>query len=117
MYIILFLKGLVIGLIMCAPIGPIAAMCIDRTLKMGTLHGVVSGLGSAVADVFYSLVAILGLGIISLVLVKEQILFRFFGGLFLVYIGLKKSLQHPSEKADSTGNIPRFIHAVEAEIE
>jgi threonine/homoserine/homoserine lactone efflux protein len=104
-YEIVFLKGLLVGFVLCTPAGPVAGLCIGATLKSGRLHGVISGLGSATADVFFSLTAILGLGIISGFLVKEQMWFRFFGGVFLVYMGLKKLLSHSAQKTNSSSNL------------
>lgn len=56
-----FLKGLVIGLSIAAPVGPIGLLCIRRSLLGGRLAGVVSGLGAATADAIYGLLAAFGL--------------------------------------------------------
>ena len=53
MNIIFFLKGVVIGLSMAVPVGPIGILCIRRTLMEGRMSGLVSGLGLATADAVY----------------------------------------------------------------
>jgi threonine/homoserine/homoserine lactone efflux protein len=41
----IFLRGLLIGLSIAAPVGPIGVLCIRRTLAEGRLKGFLSGLG------------------------------------------------------------------------
>ena len=49
----LFLKGVIIGVTIAAPVGPIGILCIKRTLEQGKWIGFVSGLGAATADGIY----------------------------------------------------------------
>ena len=46
-------KGIVIGVLVSAPMGPIGMLCIQRTLNKGRWHGFVTGLGAALSDVIY----------------------------------------------------------------
>ena len=57
----LFIKGVVIGLVIAAPVGPIGFLCISRTLEYGALIGLATGLGAATADAVYGAVAAFGL--------------------------------------------------------
>ena len=57
----LFLRGLVIGFSIAAPVGPIGILCIRRTLADGRASGFLSGLGAATADALYGCVAGCGL--------------------------------------------------------
>ena len=61
----LFLEGVVIGLAVAAPVGPIGVLCIRRTLAYGRASGFVSGLGAATADAVYGSVAALGLTFVT----------------------------------------------------
>ena len=47
-------KGIVIGVLVSAPMGPIGMLCIQRTLNKGRWHGFVTGLGAALSDVIYT---------------------------------------------------------------
>lgn len=114
MGISLFLKSLMIGFLMCLPLGPIAVLCIHRTLKGGRMHGLVSGLGAATADALYSLIAVLGLGIISNFLVKEQMWVRVIGGILLIYIGVRIFLSQPAKKETPAGDQPYFRNFISA---
>ena len=44
------LRGLIIGFSIAAPVGPIGILCIRRTLSVGRISGLVSGLGAATAE-------------------------------------------------------------------
>ena len=89
MTVILFLKGVVVGLSMAVPVGPIGILCIRRTLLEGRLFGFVSALGLATADVVFGCIAGFGLTFISDFLISQQVWLRLIGGLFLCVIGLK----------------------------
>lgn len=91
MNIILFLKGVAIGLSMAIPVGPIGILCIRRTLVEGRISGLISGLGVATADTVYGCIAGFGLTLISDFLITHQIWFRLVGSLFLLTLGLKIS--------------------------
>jgi threonine/homoserine/homoserine lactone efflux protein len=89
MTFILFLKGVIVGLSMAVPVGPIGILCIRRTLLEGRLFGFVSALGLATADVVFGCIAGFGLTFISDFLISQQVWLRLIGGLFLCVIGLK----------------------------
>ncbi len=56
-----FFLGLIIGISIAAPVGPIGVLCIRRTLAGGRLAGLVSGLGASSADAVYEVIAGFGL--------------------------------------------------------
>lgn len=85
----LFLKGVVIGLVIAAPVGPIGFLCISRTLEYGTLIGLATGLGAATADAAYGAVAAFGLMQVAVALSEQDTLLRLVGGLALCLIGLR----------------------------
>ncbi|MGD0707795.1 MAG: LysE family transporter [Anaerolineaceae bacterium] len=92
-------KGLLIGVSIAAPVGPIGVLCIRRTLAEGRATGLVSGLGAATADAIYGCVAGFGLAFVSSFLVAQQTGLRLVGGIFLCYLGLKTLLVKPAEQA------------------
>lgn len=83
-----FLKGIIIGFSIAAPVGPIGVLCIRRTLADGRLAGLVSGLGAATADLLYGCVAAFGLTFISQFLIDQELWLRLVGGIFLLYLGI-----------------------------
>lgn len=98
-----FFTGMVIGLIIAAPIGPIDLLCIHRTLLLGRRAGFVTGLGAAVADAIYGAFAAFGLLSFTAILVDYKTLFHAVGGLFLCGLGIRAFLvKANTEISDST---------------
>jgi threonine/homoserine/homoserine lactone efflux protein len=95
-----FFRGWLIGFSIAAPVGPIGVLCIRRTLAEGRLAGFLSGMGAASADMLYGAVAAFGLTAIQDLLLGQSIWLRIFGGVFLLYLGIKTFLSKPTEKAD-----------------
>jgi threonine/homoserine/homoserine lactone efflux protein len=93
------LKGLLLGVSIAAPVGPIGLLCIRRTLSQGQRVGLVSGLGAATADGLYGLIAAFGLTVIAQVLVAQLSYLKLLGGLFLCYLGLSTLLAKPATVA------------------
>ncbi len=100
----LFIKGLIIGFSIAAPVGPIGILCIQRTLSNGNIQGLVTGLGAATADALYGFIAAFGLTFISDFLVDQSIYFRIIGGIFLCYLGIRAFSKKPSAQSNSLKN-------------
>lgn len=47
-------KGMLIGMIVSAPMGPVGVLCVQRTLKKGRWYGFVTGVGAAFSDMIYA---------------------------------------------------------------
>lgn len=97
-----FLRGLLIGFSIAAPVGPIGVLTIRRTLTEGWTIGLLTGLGAATADAIYGCVAGFGLTFISNLLVEQAFLLRVAGGLFLAYLGIKTFLAKPIDREAAT---------------
>lgn len=98
----MFLKGLVFGFSIAAIVGPIGLLCIRRTLVSGRLSGFISGLGAALADAAYALIAALGLTAISGFLLNYQSALQLLGGLFLCYLGIQTFFSKPTDVIQGT---------------
>lgn len=101
----LLLKGVIIGLSIAAPVGPIGVLCIRRTLAEGRRAGLVSGLGAATADAIYGCIAAFGLTFISGFLVSQQTWLRLIGGLFLCDLGARALLTRPAERPAAASGV------------
>lgn len=97
-----FVKGVILGFSIAAPVGPIGVLCIRKTLQFGRLSGLFSGLGAATADTVYGVVAAFGLTLISSFLLAGQFWLQLLGGVFLIYLGLKT---FSSKVAEISNNI------------
>jgi threonine/homoserine/homoserine lactone efflux protein len=91
-----WLKGMLIGFAIAAPVGPIGLLCIQRTLARGRWSGVLSGLGAASADAVYGCIAGFGLASLAGLLLAWQMELRLVGGLFLLYLGWRTWLTPPA---------------------
>ncbi|MDD2602734.1 MAG: LysE family transporter, partial [Prevotella sp.] len=60
----LILKGLLIGVIASAPMGPVGILCIQRTLNKGRWYGFITGVGAALSDLIYAMITGLGMSFV-----------------------------------------------------
>ncbi len=100
----LFVKGMIVGFCLAAPVGPIAAICVQRTIARRWISGVVSGLGAAAADAVYGAVAAFGATIVSEWLITEHEWLQRVGGVILLVLGLRLLLMKPIEREASPEN-------------
>ncbi len=98
MYLQIIFQGILIGVTIAAPVGPIGILCIRRTLAEGRLAGFSSGFGAATADALYGAIAAFGLTFISVFLINQSLWLRLGGGSFLIYLGIKTFLSVPSKE-------------------
>jgi putative LysE/RhtB family amino acid efflux pump len=103
MDVTLFAKSLVLGLAVAAPVGPIGALCINRTLERGFAAGVAGGLGTGVADALYAALAAFGFAAFSAALSLIDAPMRVLGGLFMLWLGVKGLRARPADRAASVG--------------
>jgi threonine/homoserine/homoserine lactone efflux protein len=89
MSIYLLIQGILMGLVVAVPVGPLGLLCINRALVLGPLCGLFSGLGVATADALAAGIAALGITLVSGFLTEHQFVLRLFGGMFLCYLGYK----------------------------
>ncbi|MDT8718108.1 LysE family transporter [Clostridium sp. 19966] len=81
-------KGFVIGFITGMPLGPIGALCLDNTLNYGRKSGLISGLGSAIADTIFAIIALLGIDTIYRLLISNTLYLHFIGGIVMIFFGI-----------------------------
>ena len=60
----LTVKGLIVGMVASAPMGPVGVLCIQRTLNKGRWYGLVTGLGAAVSDILYAIITGVGMSFV-----------------------------------------------------
>lgn len=95
--LLFFFKGMVAGFVVAAPVGPVAVLCVRRTLARGALSGYATGIGAALADTVYGVVAAYGVSFIATLLLEQEFWFRLVGSLLLLVLGLKTLMTGPAE--------------------
>ncbi len=101
MLLAFFLKGILVGLVIAVPVGPVGIMCVRRTIFEGKLVGLVSGLGAATGDAVFGIIAGFGLTVVSDWLLGYQEWLRAVGGCFLLWSAASSLLARPQAKLDS----------------
>ncbi|KOF16818.1 lysine transporter LysE [Ensifer adhaerens] len=100
---LLFGKGLLLGLAIAAPLGPIGALCISRTLERGFWAGVAGGLGTALADASYALLAAAGFAAFATLLATISTPLSLLGGAFMIWLGWRGLRPSPIATAAKVG--------------
>jgi threonine/homoserine/homoserine lactone efflux protein len=78
-----FYRGLMLGLMIAAPVGPVGLLCIRRTLQKGPVIGFASGFGSACADTVFGCIAALGVSAILDFIHHYEAAIRLVGGILI----------------------------------
>lgn len=89
-------KGILIGIAVSIPVGPVAVLCIQRTLNKGFRSGFTSSVGAAFADVLYAAIAGFSITFVANLLNDYQSYIRIFGGMFLIFIGVRIFFSNPA---------------------
>ncbi len=99
-------KGIIIGAVASAPMGPVGVLCIQRTLNKGRVYGLVTGLGAAMSDLIYALITGYGLSFIYDFIQNQRNLFwlQLVGAVLLFVFGVHTFRSNP---AKNTRNVSR----------
>ena len=106
-------KGLLAGVAIAAPVGPVNVLCLRRTLSKGWKSGLVSGFGAAVADAWYGGIAAFSVRIVIQFLRSQETRIKLIGGLLLIGLGIRYWLRpaHMSENEDEQNGGTDFASA------
>lgn len=96
MDLLLLIKGVIIGLSASIPLGPVGLICIQKTLNSKRKNGIVAGMGAALADTFFAVVAAFGISTVHNFIETQQLFLRLGGGIILLFLGLKFFLTNPA---------------------
>ncbi len=91
----ILLKGIVLGLAISMPLGPIGIILVNRTIKRGFLSGFFSGLGLATADTILAVLAGVGFSVIISFIKEQRFIISIIAGIIIIGIGLKVFLSNP----------------------
>ncbi|MGE5421409.1 MAG: LysE family translocator [Chloroflexota bacterium] len=91
----ILIRGIILGLIVSVPLGPIGIILINRTIKRGVMSGVFSGLGLGVADVLQAIIAALGLTLIIGFIREQRSMLSFTAGIVIIAAGVKVFFSNP----------------------
>lgn len=106
--------GLVIGVLVAAPVGPVNVLCIQRAIERGMWGGIAAGIGAVLGDGLIALFAALGVGAISGAVTHHRTAIQIVGGLALIAFGVKLYRTAPrlvpfDPEADSRARLRDFV--------
>lgn len=96
----LVVKGLIIGIVVSAPMGPTGILCIQRTMNKGRNFGLVTGAGAATSDLFYAIITGLGMSFVMDFIERPENIFwlKVAGSVLLLCFGVITYRSNPSKK-------------------
>lgn len=99
------------GVLVALPTGPVGFLCVKRAITQGMKSAIISGLGSATADLFYSIVVVFSITVISGFLIKFSNTLLLIGGIFLLILSYRtyKRSDRVHEVETSTGYVNDFL--------
>jgi len=105
----IFYRGLILGIMIAAPVGPIGVLCIRRTIQKGLLVGFATGLGAAAADTIFGTIAALGVAAIMDFIRHYDMAIRIIGGAMLTFGAWHTWHDHPTPASESGKLANKFI--------
>ena len=112
----LVLSGLIVGVVIAAPVGPVNIVCIQRTLERGFWGGFAAGIGAVLADGLIAAVAAFGITAISGVLADHKFAIQLIGGFIMIGFGVKLFTAEPKlapkQRVTSMAQLRRIVHRV-----
>jgi threonine/homoserine/homoserine lactone efflux protein len=110
------LAGLLLGLSVAAPVGPMGLLTINRTLSQGLSAGLAIGAGIATGDALYGALAASGTTSLSHFLLQWQTPLRLAGGAFLIWLGLaawrSAGAARAARQVNGTGLMRAYVSAI-----
>lgn len=98
--IYIIIKGLFIGFLSSAPMGPVGMLCVQRTLNEGRKNGLITGIGAVVGDMLIALLAIiaaLGMGFSTEFIQQHEGPLKVIGSIVLIVFGYVVFNKNPSK--------------------
>ena len=87
--------GIIIGILVAAPVGPVNVLCIQRAIERGFWGGIAAGLGAMLGDGLIALCAAMGVGAISGAVQDHRMTIQVLGGLVLFLFGMQLYFASP----------------------
>ena len=109
----LVFKGILIGMIASAPMGPVGILCVQRTLNKGRWYGFVTGIGAAVSDIIYALITGAGMSFVMDIINNHQNKFwlQLSGSVMLLIFGIICWRSNPTKNMHQSGtNKGTLVH-------
>lgn len=107
-FIVVLLRGFAVGLAASITVGPVAVLCIQRTLSKSRRAGLASGAGVACADTLMAVIALFFYSMLEAQIEQYSFILRMVGGLFVIVVGGFIFFKNPAPqiRRNRTGRSP-----------
>ncbi|WP_163469307.1 LysE family transporter [Fusobacterium sp. IOR10] len=114
---ITFFKGVITGIILSLPFGPVGFYCMEKTLIGGKKEGYTTAIGMVTSDVIYGLLAFFFINQAEVFILRYEIIFKGLVGICLVALGIKKLntdvvIKKPDNYDCNYGYIQNFFYGL-----
>lgn len=99
-------RGLAIGILISAPMGPIGMLIIQRTLSKGRWPAFFTGIGAALSDLAYCLLTGFGISFITDFIEQNQKLLQIVSGIVLIAFGIFLFRKNPTRALQPSNVAP-----------
>ena len=106
-----FAKGIAIGLVAAAPIGPVNILVMQQTLRYGRLNGLLTGAGAMLGDGIFAMVAAFGISAVSSFIITWAFWIQILGASILCVMGIKTFRARP-QVACVDQNLTRWTQTI-----
>ena len=103
----IIIKGMIIGIVCSAPMGPVGILCVQRTLNKGRWFGFVTGLGATLSDIIYAMLTGFGMSFAMELIDNPQNKFclQRFGSVLLFIFGIYCFKSDPRSKVHQSKGV------------
>ena len=91
----ILLRGLCVGVASSITVGPVAVLCIQRTLSKNRRSGLASGIGVACGDTLMAIIAFFFYSMLQARIEEYSVILQVIGGIFVVIVGVYIFFQNP----------------------
>jgi threonine/homoserine/homoserine lactone efflux protein len=109
--------GMLIGVLVALPIGPVNLLGLQRAVERGYFGGLAMGIGILLGDGLIALVAALGVNAVKGAMQDYRTVIQIIGGLALMVAGVRLYYQRPafvSPEADAKASLADFVWDIPA---
>lgn len=99
-------RGLAIGALVSAPMGPIGMLVIQRTLSKGRWPAMFTGIGAALSDLFYCLLTGFCLSFVTDFIDAHQFTIQIVGSIVLAIFGVYLFRKNPTRSLKTANDTP-----------
>ena len=98
-FVNLLFKGIMIGIIASAPMGPVGVLCVQRTLNKGRWYGFITGVGASVSDIIYAMITGFGMSFVMELVnnAETKFMLQMLGSIILLIFGIISFRANPTK--------------------